>query len=127
MRVAARQRVTSFNNLNLEMSSLSHYLHLFSTAHVLLALQTPSSGQLSHTIDAPNSLQQAVYGTLDTLLVGPKLAIDTRIRKWKSAIESAGSGSMTTYAAPSAQGSHLRFGTSDLITLDHFEWPDSTF
>ena len=96
-------------------------------AHVLLALQTASSGQFYHTIDAPNSLQQAVYGTLDTLLVGPKLAIDTRIRKWKSAIESAGSGSMTTYAAPSAQESHLRFATSGLITLDHFEWPDSTF
>ncbi len=59
--------------------------------------------------------------------------LQSRIRKWKCAIESASSGSMTTYAAPSAKGSpsavasHLRFGISDLITLDHFEWPDSAF
>ena len=48
-------------------------------AHVLLALQTASSGQFYHTIDAPNSLQQAVHDTLDILLVGPKL--DPRSRR----------------------------------------------
>ena len=55
------------------------------------------------------------------------ISLDARIRKWRCAIESASSGSMTTYSAPSAKGSpnavasHLRFGISDLITLDHFE------